>query len=436
MHTTVETNRCAGAAVTTRLDGEKRWARIEPFVASNVGVLRYQKHFKHPYIYEGKGADKKPTTNEKAIKKLIGKYPTDPFYPLVLDDREYTKVGGTYIGWFNPNKGNGEIEGGFPVGRDGRVHGTFTHSPSTLRSSMVAPNLQNLPRGDDSDVQLWVKQMFVASPGNIFVAADFKGIEAQIVAVHANDREYLRLAKIDIHSYFTAHNLYRQGIITEADVPQLKWSDADLAGALKFIKKRFNAERNIGKRCIHAGNYRVGPSKLHEEYPKWFPRVKDASAVLKLFYDVFPSINRWHERICLQVDKSTVFRTSFGHVLRFYEVLKWSKRGTEWEWNYGDDAKRLIASGPQSDAALIGKRALKRCYYNYPESMGRWLRLFIHDEIFCEVPKNRVDEAAAILQFEMELPTPELALDPSWGYGSHLIVESEGKRGESWATMH
>lgn len=432
---TTETNGCSTAQTVERVDGETRWARIEPFVASQKGILRYQLYNKHPYIYVGKGSDKKPTTDEKAIKKLIGKHPTDQFYPLVLDDREYTKVGGTYIGWFNPDKSGGNIEGGFPVGRDGRVHGTFRHSPSTLRSSMVAPNLQNLPRGDDSDVQLWVKQMFIASPGNIFVAADFKGIEAQIVAVHANDREYLRLAKIDIHSYFTSHNLYRQGIIPYEDVPQLKWSDRDLAGHLKIIKKRFNAERNIGKRCIHAGNYRVGPTKLHEEYPKWFPRVKDASAVLHFFYEVFPSINAWHERICLQVDKSTIFRTSFGHVLRFYEVLQWKRAGSGWVWSYGDDAKRLIASGPQSDAALIGKRALKRCFYNYPDTMAKWLRLFVHDDIMVECPINRQDEAASILEFEMNLPTPELPLDPAWKFGNNLCIEVETKRGATWASM-
>lgn len=328
-----------------------------------------------------------------------------------------------------------KIKGGMPVGKDGRIHGVFRHTPSTLRSSMVAPNLQNIPRGDDSEVQALVKKIFVAGPGNIFVAADFCGIEAQIVGVHANDRDYLRLAKIDIHSYFTSQNLYRQKVITAQDLPDLKWSDVDLRGHLKVIKKRFNAERNIGKRCIHAGNYRVGPTKLHEEYPKWFPKVKDASAVLHFFYEVFPSINAWHERICLQVDKSTIFRTSFGHALRFYSVLNWKKSGSGWDWDYGDDAKRLIASGPQSDAALIGKRALKRCYFNYPDTMAKWLRLFIHDEILTECPINKADEAAAILKFEMELATPELILDSSWGFGNTLCIESEGKVGTTWANM-
>lgn len=427
-------NPCAGFSVAERVEGTKRWVKMEPFVPSTKGIMRYQEYMKHPLIFTGRGDDRKATTDEKAIRNLIGKHIEDPFYPLVLDDREYTKVGGTYIGWFNPE--TGQIEGGFPVGRDGRVHGTFRHTPSTLRSSMVSPNLQNLPRGDDSEVQKWVKGMFVAPAGWTFVARDFKGIEAQLVGHNAGSKDYLRLAKIDVHSYFTAYNLYRVGKITTADLPDLKWSDADLKGCLKQIKKRFEVERNIGKRCIHAGNYRVGASKLHEEYPQWFPKIKDAAAVLAFYYEVFPEINAWHERLCKLVDRSAIIKNSFGHAHRFYQVLEWTKRGSKWEWTYGDDAKRLIAFGPQSDAAFIGKRALKRLYYNYPETVARWLRLFIHDEIFTECPKDRADEVDSILQFEMEQPIRELPLDPTWGFGSFLAIESEAKRGDCWEGMH
>ncbi len=430
-------NPCVGASSISVSEGEKRWARVEPFKASTKGVQRYQKHFKHPLIYAGKGADKKVTTDEKAIKKLIGQHPADPFYPLVLEDREYTKLGGTYIGWFDNE--TGKINGGFPVGRDGAVHGHFRHTPSTLRSSMVSPNLQNLPRGDAKDAEAvanLVKQMFVCPPGYIFVARDFSGIEAVNVGVAAGDRDFFRLAKIDIHSYFTGHNLVRLGVLGKADMPSTSWSDEDLAGYGAFIKKKFKAERDVGKRCIHAGNYRVGPRKLNEEYPQWFPKVKDAAAVLNFFYEVFPAINAWHERICLQVDKTAVIKNSFGHAHRFYSVLNWTKKGSQWEWGYGDDAKRLIAFGPQSDAALTGKRALKRCYYNYPDSMAQWLRLFIHDEIFVMCPIERADEADRILQHEMEQPIPEMILDPAWGYGDCLTIASEGKRGYSWGSMH
>lgn len=430
----VESNPCVGQSTFTQIEGEKRWAKVEPFLASNVGIKRYQTHYKHQFMYEGYGVDKKYTANEKAIDKLIIKYSKDEFYPLVLEDREYTKLGGTYIGWFNPE--TGEIEGGFPVWRDGRVHGHFTHNPSTLRSSMVNPSLQVLPRGDDSEVQRWVKQMFVAPEGFIFTARDFKGIEAVLVGREAGDREYIRLARIDVHSYYTAFVLNRLGILPTSDLPDLKWSDKDLIGYLSAFKKRFGNERNQGKVCIHAGNYHIGAKELQSHYPKWFKIVKDAAIALALYYDVFPLIPKWHERICLQVDKTSIIYNSFGHAHRFHDVLKWEKHGSEWSWDYSNDSKRLIAFGPQSDASLIGKRALKRCYYNYPDSMARWLRLFNHDEIFTETPIKRADEADSILEFEMGQPIPELTMDPTWGFGTALAIDTEGKRGPDWYNMH
>lgn len=426
-----EQNPCASARVIEKVEGEKRWAKIEPFIPSTKGILTYQKVMGHPIIYEGKGADKKATTNAKAIKKLIGKYPNDEFYPLVDEDRDLTKIGGTYIGWYDD--GLGRILGGFPLGRDGRVHGHFRHTPSTLRSSMVSPNLQNLPRGGDSEIQKWVKAMFVAPPDHVFWEVDYSGIEAVLVGYHAPSKDYMRLAKIDVHSYFTAYNLNRIGRLPYADLPQLNWSDADLAGSLKQIKGKFKYERDIGKRCIHAGNYRVGPRKLNEEYPEWFPRVKDAAAVLSFYYEVFPEINKWHERLCLQVDKTAVIRNSFGHVHRFYSVLMWERRGSEWTWTYGDDAKRLIAFGPQSDAAFIGKRSLKTLYYN--TDVGPDLRLFIHDANFGESKKAVAYDRIATVRRVMGQPIPELPLDPTWGMGEYLTIDTEAKMGESWGTM-
>lgn len=432
-------NPCSNVSVEERLEGEKRWAKVHPFVPSTKGILEYQKAKKHKIIFVGKGDEKKPTTDEKAIKKSIGNYPDDAFYPTVLEFRELQTLVTRYIGAYEEVLGNPHavnLVGGFPVGRDGRVHGIFRHTPSTLRSSMVSPNLQNIPRGNDSEIQKLVKQMFRCEPGRTFVARDFAGIEAQLVGYEAGSRNFLRLAKIDIHSYFTALNLIRLGILSKDDEPSLSWSDKDLKDfGKRVIKARFGPERDIGKRCIHAGDYRVGPKKLSEEYPQWFHKVKDAAAVLKFFYEVFPEIDQWHRRLCLQVDKSAVVSNAFGHTHRFFQVLSWEKVGNEWIWDFGEDAKRLIAFNPQSNAALIGKRALKRLFYDYPE-ISRYLRLFIHDEILTECPKDRAEEVDAILQFEMEKAIPEMRLDPSWGFGDYLKIESDGKRGDSWDQMH
>lgn len=426
-----ESNSCIGAGVIERVEGEKRWVRMGRFVPSTKGLIKYQQAKKHPLIIVGKGEDKKTTTDEKALKKLIGRHPEDEVYPLTLEYRDVQTIGSRYVG----NIEDGRIVGGFPVGRDGRIHGVFRHSPSTLRSSMVSPNLQNIPRGDDSEYQRLVKRLFVASPGHTFVERDFGGIEAVLVGYEAGSKDVIRLAKIDLHSYFTAYNLNRLGILPQEDLPQLSWSDDDLAGALHGIKKRFKNERQAGKKVIHSANYHIGPKHMSEDTPQWFPRPKDAAIVLNFYYELFPEILKWHERLCLQVDKSAVVQNAFGHTHRFYQVLSWEKTAAGWTWSFGDDSKRLIAFNPQSNAALIGKRAAKNCYYNYPDTVANWLRLFIHDSLILEVPDAQVEWADEVLRREMEAPIPEMRLDPSWGMGDYLTIGSESKRGKTWAEM-
>ena len=93
-------NPCVGGSATERLEGETRWAKVLPFIPSTKGIMRYQEWNKHPLVFTGRGDDRKATTDEKAIKKLIGKYPDHKFYQLCLEDRELTKLLGTYIGYY------------------------------------------------------------------------------------------------------------------------------------------------------------------------------------------------------------------------------------------------------------------------------------------------------------------------------------------------
>lgn len=426
-----ETNPCAGAEKVAREEGLVRWAKVLPFVPSPKQLLRYMEVVGHePYKERNSEGVFRPTTNVKAMKKMVGKY-HDPLYSLALLDRKYTKLGGTYVGWWNEQAHR--VEGGFPVGADGRVHTIFTNAPSTLRTSTRSPNLQNLPRGGDPLAKL-AKAMFVAPAGYVFVARDFSGIEAVLVGYESGSARYTRLAKLGVHDYFLAHGLLRpQGLIVEADLPNLAWSDADLRSCFKALKARFKPQRDVAKRCVHLSNYVGTPGKMHEEYPEDFRTKKDAAMAQAAYFELFPEIPDWHWRICRDVDKKGYFRTSDGFVHRFYSVLRWRKVADKWEAEFGDDAKRLVALGPQHEAAVIGKEAGKRLHAR--KDVGGWLRLFIHDEWFMEVPEAQREFADSVLAEEMGKPIPWLPLDPSWGMGSHLTIGTEGKWGKSWATM-
>lgn len=338
---------------------------------------------------------------------------------------------------------------GFPTGADGRVHGTFTHNPSSLRLSMVDPNLQNIPRGVDSEVERWVKECFSAPEGSLFWARDFSGIEARLVGYFAGLRDYYILAGLGVHAFLASHILGRPA--------ELSWGDDQLKAYFKEIKK----EKSIydkAKRTVHASNYMVTPKKLTIEYPEVFPTVKSAASLQDLYFDLFPGIRKWHKELCHRVD-GTKKRSAdqvegsidpwtlgvchvvnpFGYVHRFYNVLDWDRvelpNGQhEWFSSFGEDAKRLISFFPQSTAAAIIKRAAKLVWYDYPD-VGQTLRLLIHDEMFGEAKEGDIDHCLEVSRVVMEAPIPELPLDPTWELGEYVTVGSEAKVGRTWATM-
>ena len=339
------------------------------------------------------------------------------------------------------------VKGGMPVGGDGRIHTTFTHNPSSLRLSSVDPNLQNIPRGVNSEVERWVKQIFVASAGSTFWARDYSGIEAVLVGYFAGSARYTRLAKLGVHAFLASHILKRPA--------DLGWSDADLRAYFAEIKGD-KATYDRAKRTVHASNYMVSPTKLVIEFPEIFPTKKAASTLQGLYFELFPEIREWHKDLCLRVDgtKRRNYNLGdgeditpwtlgvchavnpFGYTHRFYNVIDWVKDNTkhEWLWEFGEDAKRLISFLPQSTAAAILKRSVKSIWYGY-QSVAATLRLLIHDEIFGEVERTGLEECLAVSRVVMEAPIVELPLDPSWGMGPYLTIGSEAKVGTSWAGM-
>jgi hypothetical protein len=346
------------------------------------------------------------------------------------------------------------VSGGIPVDRDGRTRGVFTHNPSTFRLSMVAPNLMQIPRGS-SDVEKWVKEMFVAPPGYQFWARDFSGIEAVLVGWFAGAREYVRLAKIDVHSFYTAYGLHEldPAGFNANDLPHLEWEDSRLRVRLGEIKKEFKRDRNeVFKHLVHGGNFLqtpAGAQKLIFKETEVQHEVRKIARLMGAYKELFPEIPNWHWDICKRVDGTKhededqdlrqmgvcYVRNPYGHVHHFYNVLDWTKAGNTWFPTFGEDAKRLVAFLPQSTAAAIIKQSARELWYEQPV-VGNTLRLLIHDEIFGETQESDLDLCLSTSQRVMERPRLELPLDPAWGMGEHLNILTEPKQGASWGAMH
>lgn len=337
------------------------------------------------------------------------------------------------------------VIGGMPVGPDSRVHTTFTSNPSTLRFSSVGPNLQNLPRGGESEEALWVKSCFVAPAGSTFWARDFSAIEAVLVGYFAGSARYVRFAKLGVHAYLASHLVGRPA--------DLAWGEGELRRYFKQLKAEEGATYNIAKRVVHLSNYLGTPRKMADTAPEAFPTVKDAARLQGIYFDLFPEIRTWHRTLCERVDAArrrkadegevitdpwtlgvAYARNPFGYVHRFFNVLEWEKVDGTWYSSFGEDAKRLIAFLPQSTAAAIIKRAARVMWEDYPW-VGQTLRLLIHDEALGECAEADLETCLRISREVMEAPIPELPLDPSWGLGEALTIGTEAKAGPCWGTM-
>ena len=431
-----EENPCLGLK-PERVDvASKLWAKPLEFKISKVGLLGYQKALRHRAIIDRKLG--RVTFDENAIMKLMKQHPKDPLYPLILEHRGTQKLLSNYVG---VTQLDGTIRGGMPTGPDGRVRTSFTDNPSTLRSASQNPNLQNLPRPKGAeDLASIIRNLIMAAPGHIFTATDYSGIEAVLVGYFASSARYMRLAKLDVHSFYTAWALHElDGSVSSSDLPDHNWPDEKLIPHLAALKKRLKEQRNnLFKHLVHGANFMQGPKGAQQkilnetgiEYP-----LGTVAKVMDVYFNLFPEIKKWHQSVLLQAEKDGFIRNPFGYVHRFSRVFEYTRIGGKWEKEPGPEANKVIAFGPQSTAAGIIKEAMLRLYYDRFEEAGQWLRLLIHDELFFETPEDRVDAVDAVVQEEMGKPVPELRLPASFNMGECLGILTESKRGKRWGEM-
>lgn len=411
--------------VTYREETEEtvRYARILPFVPSNLRMMAYLREMKHKGVIaaDKKTGKKRLTFDDKALKALMVSYPSDPLYPLVLKYRKAEKQLG-YVGVRNPL--TGEWKGGMPVGKDGRVHTTISHNPSTLRFSSIAPNLQNQPRDGE------IRSLFIADPGFTLWEADYSAIEARLVAYFARSPIYDRLARLGVHDYLNAQILRQQGMISD-EVNLETQSDADLKRFFKDLKKRFNEMREVAKRVVHGSNYGMGPREMYRNYPEVFGSEKKASLLQGIYFDACPMIPRWQEETVTRAEEEAELRNPFSYLHRFWNVCEYKQMPDgEWVRKWGLDAKRALAFMPQGTAAGVIKEAMLSLEEELEMSSREWLLLQVHDSLLFRLPTAEVDEWGAKITEIMERPVKALPLP--WDGAKHLQIFTEAKMGPRW----
>ncbi|MGE3593255.1 MAG: DNA polymerase I, partial [Arcobacter sp.] len=198
------------------------------------------------------------STDEAVLSSIENEHPV---IPLLLKYREAYKLQSTYI--------EPLLELGLK-NEDNRVHTSFLHTgTATGRLSSKNPNLQNIPVGSDSILQ--IRQAFIPKEGYKLVGIDYSQIELRLLAHFSQDEALVEAFKnnLDIH-YQTAVKIF----------------GAELAKEKRNIAKSINFGLLYGMGSKKLGDTLGIPSKEAKIYiDSYFEAFKSVKDYLKSIED-------------------------------------------------------------------------------------------------------------------------------------------------------
>ena len=280
----------------------------------------------------------------------------------------------------------------------GRVHTSFSMvGASTGRLSSSDPNVQNIPIRTAEGRQ--IRTAFVAAPGKKLISADYSQIELRLVAHVAGEQTMIEAFRsgVDIHAR-TASEVF--GVPLDAmDAETRRRAKAINFGIIYGISG-FGLARQLGIRRGEAQDY------------------------ISAYFDNFPGIKGYMERIKNEVREDGFVETMFGRRIYIGGISSSNQAARSF-------AERQAINAPiQGTAADIIKRAMVRLPLALNDAgVKADMLLQVHDELIFEVPDDQVDAALPIITRVMEgagHPVLDLAVP----------LVAEAGVAESWADAH
>ncbi|HUC10224.1 MAG TPA: DNA polymerase I [Stellaceae bacterium] len=305
-------------------------------------------------------------------KGKTGAYGTDasileelaPLHPVpgqVLEWRQLTKLKSTYADALGE-----EIDA-----ETGRVHTSYALAvAATGRFSSNNPNLQNIPIRTEEGRR--IRRAFIAEPGHVLLSADYSQIELRLAA-HVADIPELRQAfhdGVDIHA-LTASQVFGVPLAT-------------MDAATRRRAKAINFGIIYGISAFGLGAQIGVPQS-------------EAAAYIRAYFERFPAIRAYMERIKTDARRSGYVETIFGRrcwITGIREANPARRAGAE---------RQAINAPLQGSAADIIKRAMIRIPAGLADAgMHARMLLQVHDELLFEVPEAEVEPTAGVVKRVME----------------------------------
>ena len=407
--------------IEREFDGAKRWCRLEPFKVSSQQLIRYMKHKGHPVPMNIKKG--RETSEAKELERLAKKT-HDPLYRKVIWYREVRLMKSTFVDGWQPSE------------RDGRVHSTFTFAPATLQLSSRDPNVQNAPEhekeGRTTGLADKFQRIIEAPNGYKIVSFDHKSFHALTLAHLAGDKDYMRIVRLDVHSFLASQFLRLAPAHKLLDMP-----DEELRQFLAAVKKNHRAIRDgKAKRTILGWGFGMQKRTLYNTYMESFSSEAEAGQMIQLLEASFPKTVKWRKQIQLKAHYDTYLINSFGAIRWFWDVFNFGPNG---QLRNGEQAEQAIAYLPASNAfGMMREEALEMKARGLDEHYG--LVNNVHDAWKFVCRDDLVEECLHTIKPLMEAPSKTFgglwcAVQPSVGQ-NNAAKSAENPNGREEVTIN
>lgn len=304
-----------------------------------------------PYINKKSG---NPTTDVVALSRIAKKKIKGSFEAkIILKLRKFEKLVNTYLD--------------VPLDEDNRLRcqhkitGTETGRISTEKTFFgTGMNLQNQPPK--------FKKFLITDPGYLMIEFDLAKAEAHLVAYLCQDENMIRVFNegIDVHT-MNAHKIFK--------IPMDK------------VTKQM---RDLGKRVVHASNYKMGPGTFSDNLAtkNIFMSLGECRDLLNAYAEGFPKLARWHKEVEKQLVSTRTIYNLFGRPKEFLGPIN------------DHIIRAAIAYSPQSTIGELMNRSMIKVY-NDPWYLENDIHFFVtvHDSVGFRIPIKEKDNTSFILDF-------------------------------------
>ncbi|HEY5675730.1 MAG TPA: DNA polymerase I [Myxococcales bacterium] len=307
---------------------------------------------------------------------------------VLLDWRQLSKLKGTYTDALTAAISE----------KTGRVHTSFSLAAATTgRLASSDPNLQNIPIRTEEGRK--IRRAFIAEPGHVLISADYSQIELRLLA-HIGDIPQLKRAfrdGLDIHA-MTASEMF--GVPVEGMPSDVRRRAKAINFGIIYGISAFGLSNQLG-----------------------IPQ-EEAGAYIKTYFERFPGIRAYMDRMRQEVRSQGYVTTIFGRRVN----IPAAKAKSVAERAFGDRA--AINAPSQGAAADVIRRAMVRMPAALASAgLRARMLLQVHDELVFEAPEAEAEAVIALAKQVMaHAPAPAVSLS--------VPLEVEARAAANWDDAH